>query len=414
LIAGQRRGKNWLLLMRSEASTFANLRRGTLHVLQIIASLDNAAAGPSYSVSRLAEALAGRGLASEIVCTNIAPSAHVPVHTFPHDGAALPLLGKLYVSRSLSRAVGRAAAEGAVLHSHGLWTMPNLYPASAARRHRAVHIISPRGMLGPAALRFSQHQKQLVWWLVQRRAVESATCLHATSRQEFEELRALGLKNPVAIVPNGIDLPDAADIRATKSRRDPHRRTLLHLGRIHPKKGIDRLIEAWAHLEPLFPDWRLRIVGPSEGGHREKLAARAVELGLARATFDGAIFGASKAAVYQEADLFVLPTLNENFGMVVAEALSNGTPVISTKGAPWAGLDREGAGWWIDHGVGALEEALNRAMTMPAIVLDEMGIKGRRWMAAEFSWDKIAADMEQVYRWCLRSGEPPEVVERPS
>lgn len=379
---------------------------GPLHIVHIIASLDSLAAGPSYSVSRLAEALAMRGISSQLMCTSGSsrgPNA-VEVHTFPHDGAAVPLLGKFYVSRGLACAIDRAASGGAVLHSHGLWTMPNLEPAWAARRHGAVHVISPRGMLGPAALRFSRRQKQLVWWLAQRRAVERATCLHATSRQECEELRALGLKNPVAIVPNGIDLPSAADLEAGKGSRDLRARTLLHLGRIHPKKGIDRLIEAWARLEPRFPDWRLRIVGPSEGGYAEKLAAHAAKLELVRVRFEEAIFGPARDAAYREADLFVLPTLNENFGMVVAEALANGTPVVCTKGAPWAGLDDEGAGWWIDHGVDALEAALGSAMTIPATTLDGMGMKGRRWMAAQFSWDKVAADMARVYPWCLAGG----------
>lgn len=397
-----------------EASGIEPGRRSSVRATQIIASLDNAAAGPSYSVSRLAEALAGRGVHSQMMCTSAArdrPKGDIAVHAFAHDGAAVPVVGRLYVSRDLACAIDRAAAQGTVLHSHGLWTMPNLYPAWSALRHGAVHVLSPRGMLAPAALRFSRRQKQIVWWLAQRRAVERATCLHATSRQECEELRALGHRNPVAIVPNGIDLPAAPDVATGKARRDHRSRTLLHLGRIHPKKGIDRLVEAWGRLEPRFKDWQLRIVGPSEGGHGESLAARAAALGLSRVTFENAVFGGAKDAAYQQADLFVLPTLNENFGIVVAEALANGTPVICSKGAPWAGLDEEGAGWWVDHGVDALEAALERAMAMPAVSLDEMGMKGRRWMAAAFSWEKVAADMEQVYRWCRDAGERPQYIE---
>jgi glycosyltransferase involved in cell wall biosynthesis len=386
----------------------------SLRVTQIIASLDNAAAGPSYTVTRLAETLAARGFASEILCTGSVGAdcrAGVATRKFPLDGASVQLLKKFAVSRALGRAIDAAAAAGHVLHSNGLWLMPNLYPALSARRHGAPHVLSPHGMLVPAALNFSRRRKHLVWWLAQRRAVENATCLHATSRQECDELRALGIKVPVAIVPNGIDMPAEADVVAGKARRDGGSRTLLYLGRIHPKKGIDRLIEAWAQIETRFPDWWLRIVGPSEGRHGEALAARAASLGLTRVRFEDSLFGAAKDAAYTDSDLFVLPTLNENFGMVVAEALANGTPVICTKGAPWSGLEAHGCGWWIEHGIEPLVSTLGEALARPAVVLDLMGARGRTWMAAEFSWDKVADDMERVYRWCLRASDRPEIVE---
>jgi len=406
---------------RVEPDDKARIRRGAppssiremqglkeLETFQIIASLDSLAAGPSYSVRRLAEALATRGHRSALMCTSTAaepPLAGVAVAAFRSVGTSVPLLRKLYLSRGLARKVDEAAAEGAILHSHGLWAMPNLYPASAAARHGAVHVVSPRGMLGPAAMGFSRRQKQVFWWLAQHRALDQAACLHATSEQECAELRALGLKTPVGVIPNGIDVPQIMEVMVGKSRRTCRSRTVLYLGRIHPKKGIDRLIEAWARIEPCFSNWSLRVIGPSEAGHAEALATRVAELGLRRVAFEGALFGANKEAAYREADVFVLPTLNENFGMVVAEALANGTPVICTKGAPWSGLESEGCGWWIDHGVDPLQTALYRAMTTPRAVLDDMGANGRRWMAAEFSWDRVAADMEEVYRWCL-AGQP--------
>lgn len=388
-----------------------------LRAVQILGALDIAAAGPSYSVTRLGQALAVRGVPTELLSTG-APSdavgAGMRTRTFAREAEGIPLIGRLAVSGKLRRAIEAAIAPGTVLHSHGLWVMPAFYPAWSARRRGVPHVISPRGMLGPAALQFSRRRKQLVWHLAQGQAVERAACLHATSMQEHDELRALGLKAPIAIVPNGIDMPSHADLISNRARREGRTRTVLHLGRIHPKKGIDRLLEAWARLEPSQHSWRLRIVGPSEGGHRKELAARAATLGLGHVTFEEPLFGAAKDAAYRGADLFVLPTLNENFGMVVAEALSNGRPVICTKGAPWQGLDGRGCGWWIDHGVDPLASTLAEAMAMPVAALDAMGDRGRAWMAADFSWDRIAADMEQVYRWCLAGGEPPAVVERPT
>lgn len=122
---------------------------------------------------------------------------------------------------------------------------------------------------------------------------------------------------------------------------------------------------------------------------------------------EGPIPGDAKTTAYREADLFVLPTLNENFALTVAEALAAGTPVISTKGAPWSGLQREGCGWWIDHGVEPLAAAMAHAMALPRETLKTMGNKGRAWMARDFSWDRIARDMLDVYLWLARGGEPP-------
>ena len=129
-----------------------------------------------------------------------------------------------------------------------------------------------------------------------------------------------------------------------------------------------------------------------------------------RVSIEGSVEGDAKIAAYRDAELFVLPTLNENFASTVAEALASGTPVIATKGAPWHGLAREGCGWWIDHGVEPLEAALANGMAMRREALQAMGAKGRTWMAREFSWDRVARDMLDVYGWLSLHGEPPRTV----
>jgi len=125
---------------------------------------------------------------------------------------------------------------------------------------------------------------------------------------------------------------------------------------------------------------------------------------------DGPLYDHAKWDAYRSANVFVLPTLNENFGLTVAEALAAGTPVISTKGAPWSRLESEDCGWWIDHGVEPLAVVLDRAMSMSRTSLKRMGDKGRAWMAREFSWDRAASDMLDVYRWLAKGAEPPPTV----
>jgi glycosyltransferase involved in cell wall biosynthesis len=182
---------------------------------------------------------------------------------------------------------------------------------------------------------------------------------------------------------------------------------VLSLGRIHPKKGLARLLHAWSKVEPGHPGWRLKIVGPPEVGHDNELRALAMALGLTRVSVEGAIYGDAKTTAYEGADVFVLSTLNENFGLTVAEALAAGTPVISTKGAPWSGLESEGCGWWIDQGVEPLAAALAHVMALPREALEAMGKRGREWMARDFVWDRVARDMLDVYLWLARCAEPP-------
>jgi glycosyltransferase involved in cell wall biosynthesis len=261
-------------------------------------------------------------------------------------------------------------------------------------------------MLGRAALQISAWKKWPFWWLAQRSALAEADCIHATAISEYEEIRAAGLKNPVAIIPNGVDLPDLAG----KWRPQKDGREVLSLGRIHPKKGLDRLVRAWAQVEPNFPAWSLRIVGPAEVGHDRELRSTANNLGVKRISIQGPVYGEAKLAAYRCADLFVLPTLNENFGMVIAESLASGTPAITTKGAPWEGLEMERCGWWIDHGVEPLAATLKVAMGKPREELQAMGERGRAWMARAFCWDRIARDMLDVYRWLSANGERPGTV----
>src|SRR5205823_263559 len=136
--------------------------------------------------------------------------------------------------------------------------------------------------------------------------------------------------------------------------------------RIHPIKGLDILLHAWQKISESHPDWRLRIIGPSENGHSDSLRRFVAEQRLRRVSIEGALYGEEKSRVLESASLFVLPSRSENFGMAVAEALAAGVPAITTKGTPWRELQSEDCGWWIDHGMDSLAAALSTAMTLPA------------------------------------------------
>jgi glycosyltransferase involved in cell wall biosynthesis len=306
----------------------------------------------------------------------------------------------------MRRKLHEQASKSSILHVHGLWYMPSIYPSIVARRYGVPLIHAPQGTLGREALKFSRYRKNLMWYAAQKSAVDAASCLHATSEQEYSEIRDFGLRQPVAVIPNGVDVASVPS--GVPERRGG--RTALYLGRIHPIKGLDRLISAWGELEDNWPDWKLRIIGPDEGGYLNRLKHQTKELGLRRVSFEGSLFGSHKHNAYRSADIFVMPTLNENFAMTVAEALSQETPVICTKGAPWAGLEVNRCGWWVDHGKDALTRGLVDAMSKAPDELAAMGARGRAWMIKSFSWRSIAMEMSAVYAWLSGNGSLPRCV----
>lgn len=309
-------------------------------------------------------------------------------------------------SKAMQKGLQAHASRLDVLHSHGMWLMPNIYPAHAVLGSACKLVTSPRGMLAPGAMQFSTGKKTMVWAAWQRNAVERADCLHATSELERDELRGLGLTNPIAVLPNGVDIPDAVH------RRHGERRRLLFLSRVHRKKGIDFLLEAWRSVEPDFRDWDLVVAG-ADFGDLEPMKALAGSLGLRRVAFPGAVYGQAKTDMFASAELFVLPTRSENFGLVVAEALAHGLPAIVSKEAPWQGLDARGCGRWIELSVEKLSEALRELMSKSPSELSEMGDRARRWASASFGWEAVASGMSAVYHWLTRGGERPDAVHLP-
>ena len=381
-----------------------------MRAIHIIAGIRPEDGGPAYSVPRLCREIAAAGAEVELLTVSKSPKdireGSYRERHFDWSHSGTPLLHAMRASSAMAQALRRDAYAADVLHNHGLWLMPNVYAGAEARRASRALVVAPRGMLSPAALSFSRFKKRGFWYLLQRQAVSVAVCFHATSEQEYQEIRAFGLRHPVAIIPNGIDIPAPSEKPATAHER----RTVLSLGRIHPKKGLDILLRAWARLEPEWPDWRLRIVGPSEAGHDAFLKSLSRELRLSRVSIEGPVYGAAKNEIYNNTGVFVLATLNDNFAITVAEALAAGIPVIASKGAPWRGLTEQRCGWWIDHGVEPLSAALSEAMARPMDELSAMGARGRAWMAREFSWLRAGRDVMELYSWLTGSATKPGFV----
>lgn len=295
--------------------------------------------------------------------------------------------------------------EFSLIQNHGLWLPVNHWVTQFARKHRISMIAQPHGMLESWAMNYKAWKKWLAWNLYQRRDLESAAVLCATAEQEAEGFRKLDLRQPIAIISNGTDFPEWRDLPYPKKTL----RTMLFLSRIHQKKGLLELVQAWQIVKPT--GWKMVIAGPDENGHQKIIKAAIQRAGLQDDfEFTGPVYGDEKEALYRSADLFVLPTFSENFGLVVTEALAYGIPVITTKGTPWQGLHTHRCGWWIDIGVEPLAVTLREATTMSPDTLRDMGRRGRAYVEQNFAWPHIAQQMLSVYRWMLGQGERPDCV----
>ncbi len=367
-----------------------------MKVLLTAASFLQSYGGPAFSVSRLALALAERG---------------VQVGLWAPDGSAVssPILAGV---NSLSRLDGSfreaitAFGRPDIIHDNGIWRPFNNTVARYAYRAGIPRVVSARGMLEPWAIQHRALKKKLAWNLYQRLDLRRADCLHATAESEVNSLESLRLNVPVRMVPNGIESfePQTAHRSADGSMAGPLRKALF-LSRIHSKKGLPMLVEAWARVRP--QGWILEIAGPDEDGHRAEVEQLVRKNGLGDVVrFPGPIDSDLKSEAYGSAELFVLPTHSENFGMVIGEALAHGLPVLTTKGAPWPLLEPRGAGWWVDISVDGIEAGLRQATACEPDTLARMGARGLEYVKREFGLARVSEQMLEVYEDVLKLRQP--------
>lgn len=318
-------------------------------------------------------------------------------------------------SPSLYRKIDQDAPDFSLVHSHLLWTGINRYAARLSRTRCLPHVISLHGTLATKALQHRGWKKLPVGFWFQNCALSSAACLHATAPKELEEIRAFGVRTPVAVVPLPVEvlpLPLAGD-RVELLRclgLDDDQKFVLYLGRLHPVKGLERLIGAWARLAPTHPGWQLILAGPDEDGFRACLERLIAVEGLSNSVrLVGPVNAAQKAALFADARLLVMPSDFENFGMAIAEALAHGLPVVTTTGTPWSNLASVNAGWWVAPTESAIAAALEEALALPDATLKKMGVRGAE-LARLYTLEAVSLQLEDLYRWLLGQAPRPEFV----
>jgi poly(glycerol-phosphate) alpha-glucosyltransferase len=394
----------------------------------------------------------------------VAGLSNDPLVTEGQGGRTTILTGKsrgaFGYSRELRRKVFSNTRKDSIVHNHGLWMYPGVVARKAAVAAGAPLVISAHGMLDAWALRNSALKKRAAGWLFENRNLRQAACLHALCEAEAKSYRDYGLRNPICIIPNGIDLPESRE-QKVESRNppwqgqiEPGRKVLLYLGRIHPKKGLVNLIRAWKatlNSQPSTNNWLLAIAGWDQGGHEDELKRLATELAIPWAdvrtggttgqqdnglrdyrttrqrdhktggqqsvvsgpwsvVFLGPQFGEAKAACYQHCDAFILPSFSEGLPMVILEAWAYGKPVLMTPQCNLPEGFTADAAIRIEPNAESLAQGLHTLFQFSISDLQATGSRGRALVAARFNWARCAREMVEVYRWLLGSGPKPECV----
>jgi len=332
-----------------------------------------------------------------------------------------PVVGPASVSFSPAAERWARSPEAAgfpVLHQHGIWQAFSRVTLRWRERLRRPTVVAPHGSLGQAVLAYSPWKKALAKLAYEGRNLARASCLHATAAGELRELRELGLRNPVAVLPNGVSESWLSSVGDGARFRSGHAlpadaRILLYISRIHRKKGLLTLVEAFARNRRPLDGWTLVVAGPGyDPPYLAAVEAMIAEEGLAsRVHLVGELRGAARRDAFAAAELMVLPSLNENFGLVVAEALGVGVPVIATRGVvAWEMLEAERIGWWVHPDLASLEDAMLAAARLSPGELAEMGGRGRALILRDYRWGPIARHTLELYAWLAGDAPRPEFV----
>lgn len=302
-----------------------------------------------------------------------------------------------------------------LVHVHGLWMYPSVVAKSWGRRH-GPYLISPHGMLDPWAIHNAVWKKRFATLFYERAHLNNAFCIHALCDSEYSSIRSFGLRNPIAVIPNGVVLPDldrSLPDPEWASRIDPKAKIIFFLGRLHPKKGLVNLLYAWALAkgdESSAKDpWHLVIAGWDQGEHKAELQRLVNELGIdATVHFVGPQFDIAKTASLRRADAFILPSYSEGLPVAVLEAWSYGLPVIMTSQCNIPEGFINDAALEIKPEINSIRQGLNEFFSLTDNELLLMGECGRKLVEEKFTWKKIANDMFNVYRWVLGGGVAPD------
>ena len=373
-----------------------------MKILSFISSLDLNGGGPSRSVPMLVKGLAELGVDVTLMTIR---SKNMNIHALEGTTAKLKVLEPSFSRKEIAQYL--KSEKFNLIQIQSMWDLPYHKVMVEARRLGIPYIVTPRGMLEPWSLSQKKWKKKLAWWLYQRNDVQQSACVFTTAKKEADHVGNLGITTRKAVIPNGIE----TDSYPCKTSIDVVNKQVLFLSRVHVKKGIEILFDAWKRIHSEFADWQLFVVGNGEDEYIQSLENRLERLGLKDSIrILPPVFGNDKTRIYQESALFCLPSFSENFGLVIAEAMSCGTPVITTTNCPWDILNETNTGWCIDLSVDNLERAFREALSMSPAELYDMGQRAGKLIRDNFDYRSVARKTLCLYEWLLGGGNKPEFV----
>lgn len=388
-----------------------------MRVLHVIPSVSPLRGGPSKAVFEMVQALRNQGVEAEILTTNDdgpgidlslpigrwCERQGVPLLAFQRWSPPLRPLREFAISPGLSRWLGRHVRRYDLLHIHAIFSFPSTWSMRQARRAGVPYLVRTIGQLSPWSLEQSAGRKRWMLKLLERSNLEGAAALHYTSRAERDEATPLKLQSPELVLPLGVHAVDSTLFPGPSPIAEGEPIRLLFLSRLHPKKQLDRLLQALAILQRERPDaaWSLAIAGDGDPAYRDDLRRLAQQLGIDdRCRWLGHLEGSAKLRQLAGAHWLVLPSAAENFGIAVAEALACGTPVIVSPQVAAAELVAgSGAGIIAESEPTLLAKALGQALEAPG---EGMRRAARNLAEQRLAWSAIARDLTAAYTAILR------------
>jgi glycosyltransferase involved in cell wall biosynthesis len=360
--------------------------------------------GPALSTFLTVKGLKNRGISAEIITNQVSDKSDklIASENFIH---VLPPADNKFAYSKYFKTFLLQNKEYDIFHAQGIWLYPTYITAKIARKLNKPYIITPRGMLYPQDLAKGKLKKSIFLKLFLFTDLQKAACIHATCTEEMEHLRNLGVKSPVAVIPNPVDIVGIEQPVTVKTKL-----RVGYLGRVHPRKNIERLIYAWNQLQNNVNDGELIIIGDGDKQYLDFLKQESKRLQLSNVIFTGFLSGNEKEKTLNSLSFLVVPSDFENFGNIVPEALVKGIPVITSKGTPWQELNTHHCGWWIDNDVDTIAKTLKEAVSLPENEYRQMGIRGQKLIKENYSMEIVSQKMILLYQWILGQGEKPEFV----